>query len=50
MKFNKGEFASKEEIRHIKERINVALESLLRLHESNIDRDSFIVDSLLSTQ
>ena len=40
---------NKDEITRLKERINLALEHLIKLHESTIDRDAVIVESLLET-
>lgn len=49
-KFNKAELVSKDEIARLKERINSAFETLIRLHESTMDRDAIICESLLETQ
>ena len=49
MKFNKGDFVLKEEIFRLKERVNNAFNHLMKLHESSIDRDAVICESLLET-
>ena len=49
-KFTKGEYVQKEELRRVKERVNAALEVLLKMHEETINRDSVVVESLLDTQ
>ena len=40
----------KEDLYRLKERINSAFENLMILHESAIDRDAVICESLLDTQ
>ena len=49
-KFNKQELVMKDEMMRLKERVNAAFEALLRLHESAVDRDSILCESLLETQ
>ena len=49
-KFNKNEFALKEDILRLKENVNRSFNQLLVLHESAIDRDAVICESLLDTQ
>ena len=50
IKFNKNEFVVKDDIYRLKERVNDAFLHLLKLHESTIDRDAVICESLLDTQ
>ena len=49
-KFNKNNFALKEDILRLKENVNRSFNQLLVLHESAIDRDAVICESLLDTQ
>ena len=49
-KFAKAEYVQKDELRRLKERVNIAFEVFLKLHEETINRDSVIVESLLDTQ
>ena len=49
-KFNKHEFVVKEDMFRLKERVNQAFNHLMVLHETTIDRDAVICESLLDTQ
>ena len=50
LKFNKSDFISKDELKHVKERINDAFSTLIQMHNQTIERDVAIVESLLETQ
>lgn len=50
IKFAKSDFVVKEDVVHLKERINHAFSRLLQLHEQSMDRDAVICESLLDTQ
>ena len=50
MKFNKADFVGKDELKHVKERINEAFSTLIQMHNQTIERDVAIVESLLETQ
>lgn len=49
-KQSKFEFVYNEEFVRCKERINVAFNIFMRLHEETINRDSVLAEALLETQ